>query len=57
MSTTTDQITAINIEEWNGKEQWHPMGHPNDMLKKPPLIINKSQAEVYILRIVMATRW
>ncbi len=25
--------------EWNGKDQWHPMGHPNDSLKNPPLII------------------
>ena len=47
MSTTTDEITAVNIEEWNGKQQWHPMGHPNDMLKKPPLIINKGRG-VYI---------
>jgi len=43
----TDNITAANIAEWNGKEQWHPMGHPNDMLKKPPLIINKGRG-VYI---------
>ncbi|WP_103863574.1 aminotransferase class III-fold pyridoxal phosphate-dependent enzyme [Aquimarina sp. I32.4] len=39
--------TVLNIEEWNGKEQWHPMGHPNDMLKKPPLIIKKGEG-VYI---------
>ncbi len=38
---------GINIHEWNGKEQWHPMGHPNDMLKKPPKIIQRGQG-VYI---------
>ncbi|MEP5427548.1 MAG: aminotransferase class III-fold pyridoxal phosphate-dependent enzyme, partial [Flavobacteriaceae bacterium] len=43
MNITTDSITEINIEEWNGKQQWHPMGHPNDMLKKPPLIITKGK--------------
>ncbi len=31
------------IKAWNAKEQWHPMGHPNDSLKTPPLIINKGK--------------
>ena len=47
MGTQIKYITDINIEEWNGKQQWHPMGHPNDMLKKPPIIINKGEG-VYI---------
>lgn len=46
-STNTQDISGINIEEWNGKQQWHPMGHPNDSLKKPPIIINKGRG-VYI---------
>ena len=39
------QITMhqAQLKSWNAKEQWHPMGHPNDSLKNPPLIINKGK--------------
>ena len=42
-----EKNNTIDIEQWNGKQQWHPMGHPNDMLKKPPKIITKGKG-VYI---------
>ena len=37
---TIDLNKAMWLER-NAKDQWHPMGHPNDSLKNPPLIIKK----------------
>ena len=45
-STEKDQQISLHqaqLKMWNAKEQWHPMGHPNDSLKNPPLIINKGE--------------
>ena len=52
INRTTEKDQQINLHHaqlkmWNAKEQWHPMGHPNDSLKNPPLIINKGEG-VYI---------
>ena len=48
ISTNKSQDQQISLhqaqlKEWNAKEQWHPMGHPNDSMKNPPLIINKGK--------------
>jgi putrescine---pyruvate transaminase len=45
-STSVD-FQKAQWDAWNGKEQWHPMGHPNESLKNPPLIITKGDG-VYI---------
>lgn len=45
-SSEKDQQISLHhaqLKAWNAKEQWHPMGHPNDSLKTPPLIIHKAK--------------
>ncbi len=39
--------SSQDLKAWNAQDQWHPMGHPNDSLKNPPLIIAKGEG-VYV---------